>query len=40
MEGINDYALWRRNGARALPVGGNTPMDQPAGFFTLLSAGE
>ncbi len=34
-EGINDYALWRLNGARALPVGGTTPEDQPAGIFTL-----
>ena len=34
-EGINDYALWRLNGARALPVSGNTPEDQPAGIFTL-----
>ncbi|WP_411892341.1 hypothetical protein [Yoonia sp. SDW83-1] len=34
-EGINDYALWRLNGARALPVSGTTPEDQPAGIFTL-----
>ncbi len=34
-EGINDYALWRLNGARALPVSGDTPTDQPSGFFTL-----
>lgn len=34
-EGINDYALWRLNGARALPLSGDTPEDQPAGIFTL-----
>lgn len=33
--GINDYALWRLNGARTLPVSGSTPEDQPAGIFTL-----
>lgn len=37
-EGINDYALWRLNGARALPVSGSTPEDQPAGIFTLKPA--
>ncbi len=34
-EGINDYALWRLNGARALPISGSTPEDQPSGVFTL-----
>lgn len=37
-EGIHDYALWRLNGARALPVSGDTPKDQPAGIFTLQPA--
>ena len=39
-EGINDYALWRLNGARALPVSGSSPEDQPAGMFTLRPADE
>lgn len=34
-EGINNYALWRLNGARELPVTGDTPEDQPTGIFTL-----
>lgn len=37
-EGINDYALWRLNGGRALPVSGDTPEDQPSGIFTLTPA--
>ncbi|SFI47098.1 hypothetical protein [Jannaschia pohangensis] len=38
-EGINNYALWRKNGARALPVEGTSPAGQPTGFFTLTPAG-
>ena len=34
-EGINDYALWHLNGARALPISGSSPEEQPAGIFTL-----
>lgn len=37
-EGINDYALWRLNGGRALPSTGDTPEDQPSGIFTLSPA--